>query len=100
MSVAKNSLQIGNVERLHEVMIKACLFGAAAVFFLAPAGESHESYVLSPRLLPQVPRDFIAVHFRQANIEHDQVGPKMVGRDQSFLRLNNHRAAEHPNSSW
>ena len=73
------------------MVIEARQFGLAFVFLLAPARDGDEGHVLAPRLLANLASDFVAVHFRHANVQQhnfrEEVARDVEGRGAVVGRL-------------
>ncbi len=64
--------------RLDQMGVEPGRSGALAVLILAVAGQCHDEHPATPRFLPQLPGDLIAIHARQANVQERDIGPKRL----------------------
>ena len=61
-------------------MIETGFVGAAAILSLPPPNQGYQHDALAPRLLANETAGFVAVQFRQADIEQDQMAFSSVYR--------------------
>src|SRR5687767_2015855 len=65
----ENRLQRGDVGGLHQVLVEARGLGLAPVALLSPAGEGDDHRRAPLLARAHVPRGFVAVHARHAEVE-------------------------------
>jgi len=57
--------------------------GPLAVLLLAPTGKCDQDHIFTPRLLPDLACNFVAVELRHSDIEDDDIGTKFLREDES-----------------
>ena len=71
-------MQRVDVGGFDEVMIEAGGLRSGAVFLLAPAGQRYKGHGPTPRLLTNMPGDFVAVQFGKADVQQHQLRAERV----------------------
>ena len=101
---AKHLPQHVRGERFGEVTVESCLACFPAIFVLSPSRDRGDMHVIELRTPSQSPRDGIAVHHRQADIQEDHVRCELrrdrnrgaaVMRDPGHVAQIRHRHVEH-----
>src|SRR5690606_20860909 len=74
------------VDGLRQVLVEAGLERLALVLLLRPARKREQPDQLAVGTCPDAPRDLVAVHLGQADVEQDDLRPKAFHRLQRFTR--------------
>src|SRR6195952_863855 len=74
-----------DIYRFYKMQVESCLLRANTIFRLPIARDRNQQWRRTA-LLTQPPREFIAVHFRQANIEQSDIGAKIPRGIERFHR--------------
>lgn len=73
--------------RLDKVVVEACRLRAPPILVPAVAGHGNQQDLLQPRELAQPPRDLVAVHARQPDIQENDLGAEFHGQGQSLRTI-------------
>src|SRR6185295_14329053 len=68
LAPGEQPLQVGELDRLRQVMVETRLLGTAAVLFLAPARQGDQHQARAALELPDPARHLVAVELRQADV--------------------------------
>jgi hypothetical protein len=75
--------KLGNFDRFHQVKIEPCYPGAIPIGRLAVARNGDHEHVVAAFRSADAASNFVAVHFRQTDIEEHHLGLESLGREKS-----------------
>src|SRR5262245_56524328 len=81
---SKTEQQLGMVQWLDEVIIKAGLAGFPPVFFLTPTRQRHDENVFAPWPAAQVAAHVVSAECRQAHVQNGDLRQEFVGERESL----------------
>ncbi len=84
LGLGQQGPQRAHLDRFDQMSVEARSFGLTLVFSLPPARLGHQQHAGQMRHFADLPRDLVAVHARQTDIEQDRLRAEGLALGQSL----------------